>query len=581
MDYPDGVTHIAYEYDELNRLMRVLNGQTALATYTYDTRSRRTGLTYGNTATIAYEYDVASRLQFIDNQTANGQHKYSYTYDNVGNRTSMMVSDNGGTRAHMYSYDSIYQVTGVDYPAGFEYLAADTRFDYDAAGNRSRVLGGGPTPVTLNQEIALGAFGAVVYTPDSGYTGADSFSWNGSDGNAYAAGAAQVSLTVGLSGENLARGRPVVASSSYTGYPASNATDGDPTTRWSSQFSDSQWIYVDLGSSCTINRVVLRWEAAYGRGYKLQVSDNASTWSDVYTTTTGNGGVDDINLSARPRAGTCGCWARNGRPSGGYSLWEFEVYRDLGLHEPATSLALNQTVTASSSYTGCPAAQAVDGDRESRWSSQFSDNEWLYVDLGASRTIGRVVLNWEAAYGHHYKLQVSGDATTWSDVYSTLDGHGGVEDIVLETPATGRYVRMLGLRRATQYGYSLYELKVYGPGSPNQAPTVSNISRSTATNTLSALAATELRGAFTDPDAGDYLQKIRITALPSHGVLTAAGTCSYTSNEPQPVHRRRRRQLHVRPQRQSDFRRHQSLQLRSGEPPDPGPAGGYAAGVEQ
>ena len=299
LDYPDGTTQITYEYDELNRLTRVLNGQTAVATYTYDTRSRRTGLTYGNTATIAYEYDVASRLLFIDNQTENGQHKYSYTYDNVGNRTSMMVSDNGGTRAHMYSYDSIYQVTGVDYPSGFEYLAADTRFDYDAAGNRSRVLGGGPTPVTLDQEIALGAFGAVVYTPDSGYTGADSFSWNGSDGNAYAASAAQVSLTVGLSGENLARGRPVVASSSYTGYPASNATDGDPSTRWSSQFSDSPWIYVDLGSSCTINRVVLRLGGRVRPG--LQVSRfpiMPAPGRDVYTTTTGNGGVDDINLSA-------------------------------------------------------------------------------------------------------------------------------------------------------------------------------------------------------------------------------------------------------------------------------------------
>ena len=90
---------------------------------------------------------------------------------------------------------------------------------------------------------------------------------------------------------------------------------------------------------------------------------------------------------------------------------------------------------------------------------------------------------------------------------------------------------MLGLRRATQYGYSLYELQVYGPSSPNQAPTVSNINRSTATNTLSALAAAELRGAFTDPDVGDYLQKVKITSLPSHGVLKAAGTCSYTANQ--------------------------------------------------
>jgi len=96
---------------------------------------------------------------------------------------------------------------------------------------------------------------------------------------------------------NLALGRTAVASTTYTGFPAANATDGNPSSRWSSQSSDSQWIYVDLGLVYTINRVVLRWEAAYGRGYQLQVSSNASTWSDVYSTTIGDGGVDDIPLS--------------------------------------------------------------------------------------------------------------------------------------------------------------------------------------------------------------------------------------------------------------------------------------------
>ncbi len=50
------------------------------------------------------------------------------------NYTYTMVTDSGGTRAHVYSYDDIYQITEVNYPAGFDYLATDTTFNYDAAG---------------------------------------------------------------------------------------------------------------------------------------------------------------------------------------------------------------------------------------------------------------------------------------------------------------------------------------------------------------------------------------------------------------------------------------------------------------
>ncbi|MCX5645464.1 MAG: hypothetical protein NTZ17_12435 [Phycisphaerae bacterium] len=67
----------------------------------FDDRSRRTGLTYTNGASAAYNYDTASRLSYIDNQTGNGQHKYSYMYDNVGNRWSMMITDSGGVRTHV------------------------------------------------------------------------------------------------------------------------------------------------------------------------------------------------------------------------------------------------------------------------------------------------------------------------------------------------------------------------------------------------------------------------------------------------------------------------------------------------
>jgi RHS repeat-associated protein len=45
----------------------------------------------------------------------------------------------------VYSYDSIYQITEVNYPAGYEDTFTDTEFGYDAAGNRTTVIDAGGT----------------------------------------------------------------------------------------------------------------------------------------------------------------------------------------------------------------------------------------------------------------------------------------------------------------------------------------------------------------------------------------------------------------------------------------------------
>ena len=103
---------------------------------------------------------------------------------------------------------------------------------------------------------------------------------------------------------------------------------------------------------------------------------------------------------------------------------------------------------------------AVDEDLATRWSSQFSDPQWIYVDLGAPTRIERVILRWETAYGQAYRIQTSNDAITWTDIYSTSAGDGGVDDLVVS--GLGRYVRMYGTQRATGWGYSLWELEVYG-----------------------------------------------------------------------------------------------------------------------
>ena len=126
-----------------------------------------------------------------------------------------------------------------------------------------------------------------------------------------------------------------------------------------------------------------------------------------------------------------------------------------------TNIALYKAATASSlENSGYPASNAFDGNPTTRWSSAFSDPQWIYVDLGAAYNISEVVLYWEAAYGKSYQIQVSPDATNWTTIYSTTLGAGGTEDLT-GLSGSGRYVRMYGTARGTQYGYSLWEFQVF------------------------------------------------------------------------------------------------------------------------
>jgi hypothetical protein len=100
----------------------------------------------------------------------------------------------------------------------------------------------------------------------------------------------------------------------------------------------------------------------------------------------------------------------------------------------------------------------VDGNTGTRWSSAFSDPQWLEVDLGSSQAICQVTLNWEAAYATAFQIQASADGTNWTTIYSTTTGTGGTQ--TLNVSGTGRYIRMYGTARATQYGYSLWEFQV-------------------------------------------------------------------------------------------------------------------------
>jgi len=126
--------------------------------------------------------------------------------------------------------------------------------------------------------------------------------------------------------QDLALDQPTTASSTQdaTDYPASDATDGNPGTRWSSAASDPQWLEVDLGSQQQLCSIGILWETAYASAFQIQVSNDNTTWNTVYSTTTGAGGSETIPISVTARYVRMYGTVR--ATQWGYSIFEFDVY---------------------------------------------------------------------------------------------------------------------------------------------------------------------------------------------------------------------------------------------------------------
>ncbi|WP_103516798.1 discoidin domain-containing protein [Streptomyces sp. SM10] len=129
-----------------------------------------------------------------------------------------------------------------------------------------------------------------------------------------------------------------------------------------------------------------------------------------------------------------------------------------------TNLAAGKPATASTFQpdgTGCPcpAGNAVDGSFDTRWASDWADQQWIQVDLGAKTAFNHVQLAWETAYAKAYTLQTSDNGQDWTTVRTVTEGNGGIDDVDVTSEA--RYVRVNTTVRGTPWGYSLYEFGVY------------------------------------------------------------------------------------------------------------------------
>ncbi len=133
---------------------------------------------------------------------------------------------------------------------------------------------------------------------------------------------------------NLAMHKTAAASSTSGSNIPNNVTDSSTwrnylNTRWVSASSDPQWIMVDLGSPMQVNRVILKWDSAYAKSFRVQAATDTSSWTDVYTTsTTGARSVTDETFPAVTARYVRMYGTERGNSSGGYSLFDFMVLND-------------------------------------------------------------------------------------------------------------------------------------------------------------------------------------------------------------------------------------------------------------
>jgi beta-glucanase (GH16 family) len=138
---------------------------------------------------------------------------------------------------------------------------------------------------------------------------------------------------------------------------------------------------------------------------------------------------------------------------------------------PAGNLALNKPVTVSTiENAGTPGSAAVDGNAGTRWASAAADPQWIYVDLGTTYSVNRVKITWETALGRDYLVQIAAAAAGPWTTLKTITGNTVNTNDHTGLSGSGRFVRIYGTVRGTQWGYSIWELEVYG-ASGNVAPT--------------------------------------------------------------------------------------------------------------
>ncbi|MFJ8660250.1 beta-N-acetylglucosaminidase domain-containing protein [Streptomyces sp. NPDC093795] len=129
------------------------------------------------------------------------------------------------------------------------------------------------------------------------------------------------------------------------------------------------------------------------------------------------------------------------------------------------NLALKGTAKASSvegNLDRLAARHVNDGSNGTRWASGYGDGEWVEIKLAAPARVAAVTVAWEAACANEYRIETSDDGVNWTPAATRRPTVCGTDVVRLPADRTVTHVRMRGVTRATTWGYSIYEMAVYG-----------------------------------------------------------------------------------------------------------------------
>jgi hypothetical protein len=286
-------------------------------------------------------------------------------------------------------------------------------------------------------------------------------------------------------GPNLAAGKTASASSYADVYIPSNVNDGNQATYWeSANNAFPQWVQVDLGSTTSIDQVILKLPMGWGartQTMAVQGSADGTSLSTIvssagYTFDPARNNVVTINFPAtNTRYVRLNVSANTGWPAAQIS--EFEIY---GTTTSTGNLAQGKALTSSSADSPYVASNAGDGNQSTYWeSANNAFPQWLQVDLGASASVNKVVLKLPAGWGSRTQtLAVRGgtDGTTFADIVGSAGyvfdpSSGNVVTINFNSTIT-RYVRLNITANTGWPAGQVSEFEVYGPGTGDtQAPT--------------------------------------------------------------------------------------------------------------
>lgn len=237
-------------------------------------------------------------------------------------------------------------------------------------------------------------------------------------------------------------------------------------------YEDPQTWSIDLGRSYEIDKIVLYWESAAAKKYKIYVSENKTDWMEVASEEAGEKGRFKYDFAPTNARYVKIKLEERTMEIYGYCMYEWQIFTVGSVEEKEVpNLAENATAVASSDDGENSAEKAIDGDEGTMWRTEYIQdqtvtdeekaNENITLSWNSPQTFDTVKVKWGGGYMKGYKLQTSDDGETWTDMYEVTSGIASeYRNIRLKEAVTTSHLRLQGITFGA-YCFEIYEIQVY------------------------------------------------------------------------------------------------------------------------